>query len=74
MMVLDAGMNFLKDYPNAKLLFVFDSYGNTISMRDAAIDMTKQEQKPGGTAKTNRGGINRMVAQLQRGTGWLFLL
>jgi RecA/RadA recombinase len=58
---------FFKDYPNEKLLFVFDSYGNTISMRDTAIDMTKQEQKPGGTAKTNRAGINRMVAQLQRG-------
>lgn len=65
---------FFKDYPDEKLLFVFDSYGNTISMRDTAIDMTKQEQKPGGTAKTNRAGINRMVAQLQRGDSVAILI
>jgi RecA/RadA recombinase len=58
---------FLKDYPNEKFLLVYDSYGNTVSMRDTAIDMTKDSQKPGGTAKTNRMGINRMVARMQRG-------
>src|SRR4030042_6437645 len=57
---------FFKDYPNEKLLLVFDSYGNTISQRDSAIDMTKDSQKPGGSAKTNRMGINKMIAKLQK--------
>lgn len=57
---------FFKDYPNEKLLLVFDSYGNTVSQRDAVLDMTKDSQKPGGTAKTNRMGINTMIARMQK--------
>jgi len=57
---------FFADYPSEKLLLVYDSYGNTVSMRDSAIDMTKDSQKPGGAAKTNRMGINAMIARMQR--------
>jgi RecA/RadA recombinase len=57
---------FFKDFPNEKLLLVFDSYGNTVSLRDSALDMVKQDQQPGGAAKTNRMGINTMIARMQR--------
>ena len=63
---LKCWVEFFRDYPNEKLLLVFDSYGNTVSMRDVALDMTKDFQKPGGTAKTNRMGINTMIAKMQQ--------
>jgi len=56
---------FFKDFPKEKLLFVFDSYGNTVSKRDASLNITKQDQKPGGAAKTNRLGLNTMIARMQ---------
>lgn len=62
---LKAWSQFFKDYPDQKLLLVFDSYGNTVSQRDSAIDLTKDSQKPGGAAKTNRMGINTMIARMQ---------
>lgn len=55
---------FFKDYPKEKLLLVFDSYGNTISLRDAVLNLTKEFQKPGGAAKTNRQGLNTMIARM----------
>ena len=62
---LRAWSKFYEDYPGERLLLVYDSYGNTVSQRDATIDMTKQDQKPGGAAKTNRMGINTMIARMQ---------
>ena len=56
---------FFEKYPNEKLLLVFDSFGNTVSMRDSALDLTKEQQRPGGAAKTNRMGINTMIARMQ---------
>lgn len=56
---------FFKDFPDQKLLLVYDSYGNTVSMRDSAIDMTKESQKPGGASKINRQGLNTMIARMQ---------
>src|SRR4030042_3198139 len=63
---LRAWNGFFKDYANEKLLLVFDSYGNTISMRDVVLDMTKASQKPGGAAKTNRMGLNTMIARMHQ--------
>lgn len=56
---------FFKDYPKEKLLLVIDSYGNTLSQRDSEIDMTEASQKPGGQAKTNRMGLNALIARVQ---------
>jgi len=56
---------FFRDFPNEKLLFVYDSYGNTVSKRDAVLNITKDSQKPGGAAKTNRLGLNTMIARMQ---------
>jgi RecA/RadA recombinase len=56
---------FFKKYPNDKLLFIYDSYGNTVSQGDSEIDMTKKVGRVGGAAKTNRLGINTMIAKMQ---------
>jgi len=56
---------FFEDYPEEKLLFVFDSFGNTVSMRDSEIDMTKESAKVGGASKINRLGLNTMIAKMQ---------
>jgi recombination protein RecA len=53
---------FFKSYPEAKILFVFDSFGNTISLRDAELDITQEHQKVGGASKTNRLGLGRLIA------------
>jgi len=65
---------FFKDFPNSKLLLVYDSYGNTVSMRDAALDMTKDFQKPGGAAKTNRLGLNTMIARMMTDPVCVFIV
>lgn len=54
---------FFVDFPDAKLLVVLDSYGNTISMRDSAVDLTQSNGLVGGAAKTNRMGIGSIAAK-----------
>jgi len=51
------------DYPDAKLLLVFDSYGNTVSMRDSELKLTENSAMVGGSAKTNRLGIGSIAAK-----------
>ncbi len=54
---------FFKDYPKGKLLVIFDSLGNVVSMRDAEIDLTTSNQKPGGKGQINRLGLNKLIAK-----------
>lgn len=54
---------FFKDYPEGKLLVIFDSLGNVVSMRDTEIDLTTSNQKPGGKGQINRLGLNKLVAK-----------
>jgi RecA/RadA recombinase len=54
---------FFKDYPEGKLLVIFDSLGNVVSMRDTEIDLTASSQKPGGKGQINRLGLNKLVAK-----------
>lgn len=61
---LKAWDQIFNDFPGVKLLFVYDSFGNTVSMRDSAIDMTQQSAMVGGQAKTNRLGLNAMQAKM----------
>lgn len=49
------------DFPEAKVLLVIDSYGNTVSLRDSAVDMTQNASMVGGVAKTNRMGIGSIA-------------
>lgn len=61
---LKAWDSFFANYPTEKLLFIYDSYGNTVSMRDAGIIMTQTDSQPGGAGKINRLGINSMQAKM----------
>ncbi len=54
---------FFDDFPTEKLLYVYDSYGNTISMRDAEVNLTEKAAMVGGAAKTNRRGISAIAAK-----------
>ena len=54
---------FFSDFPKDKLLYVFDSYGNTVSMRDSDLKLTEKSGMVGGAAKTNRMGIGSIAAK-----------
>lgn len=54
---------FFKSYPSGKLIVIFDSLGNVVSMRDTEIDLTTANQKPGGKGQINRLGLNKLVAK-----------
>lgn len=55
-----------KESPTQKILFVFDSYGNTVSLHDEDLDMTEGSSKPGGHAKTNRLGIGKLSIRMKK--------
>lgn len=56
---------FYRNYPEGRLLGIVDSWGNTVSRRDKDLDMTTENQKPGGKGQTNRVWLNRLVAKMQ---------
>lgn len=49
--------------PNEKLLIVVDSIGNVLSKHDMDRSMADSSQKPGGKGKTNREGLNKLIAK-----------
>lgn len=59
--------NFFKMYPDDKILVVFDSIGNTVSRHDMELDMMTANSKPGGKGKTNRAGVEAMIARMAKG-------
>jgi RecA/RadA recombinase len=62
-LMFEAWDRIVKKYPNNPMLLIFDSLGNTVSMRDAEIDLTEQNSKPGGKGAFNRIAINKLVAK-----------
>lgn len=56
----------LCDYPDAKILVVFDSFGNTTSVRDSSLEMTQKSAMVGGAAKTNRLGLSALRAKMTK--------
>lgn len=56
---------FKDEYPDTKLLVIFDSIGNVVSKRDTEIDLVKESQKPGGKGATNRLGVERMITKAE---------
>jgi RecA/RadA recombinase len=52
------------DFPDTKILLIIDSYGNTTSARDSEMDFTKDVARVGGAAKTNRGGLGSIKANM----------
>ena len=61
---LKAWESFFVDFPSEKLLFVYDSFGNTVSQRDSGLSMTEKGSMVGGHAKTNRLGLSAMRAKM----------
>jgi RecA/RadA recombinase len=61
---LKAWDSFFTDFPDEKLLFVYDSFGNTTSIRDSGLSMTEKGAMVGGAAKTNRTGLSIMRAKM----------
>jgi RecA/RadA recombinase len=66
--------NFLKEYPDDKILIVFDSIGNVVSKHDMELDMMNANSKPGGKGKTNRAGINALIARAMTGNATAYIL
>lgn len=58
--VLDA---IRDDYPEAKILLVIDSFGNTTSMKDSELDLTQKISQVGAAAKINRVGLGQIAAK-----------
>jgi RecA/RadA recombinase len=54
---------FFDQNPEGKLFVVFDSLGNVVSKHDSELDLTTDHQKPGGKGKTNRLGLNKLIAK-----------
>jgi len=54
---------FFDKYPDKKLLYVFDSYGNTVTQADHNNTVSK-ESRVGGAAKINRKAINILTAKM----------
>ena len=65
---------FREVHPEAPLLVIFDSIGNVISQRDADIDLTEQDSKPGGKGKINRLALSRMIAKCEGSKTALLLI
>lgn len=62
-LMFEAWDSVVKKYPKVPILLIFDSLGNTVSLRDAEIDLTEQNAKPGGKGAINRLAINKLVAK-----------
>jgi RecA/RadA recombinase len=56
---------FFERYPKEKLLFIFDSYGNTVSQRDDEIRLSEDKIQPGAHAKVNRVGVGKLVGKME---------
>lgn len=64
---------FIDSNPDAQLLVVIDSIGNTISQKEADTDMTVTAQL-GVKAKANRRGINAAIAKMHEDDVALFVV
>lgn len=53
----------IKSNPEEKLLVIIDSIGNVISKHDADRSLADSGSKPGGKGKTNREGLNKLIAK-----------
>jgi RecA/RadA recombinase len=51
-----------KQGPGMDMLVVIDSVGNVLSMHDSERDLAESSAKPGGKGKSNREGLNQLIA------------
>lgn len=53
----------VSENPDYKLLLVIDSLGNVLSQRDMNRSLVDSASQPGGKGKTNREGLNKIIAK-----------
>jgi RecA/RadA recombinase len=67
--VYDDTLGFLNDRleknPKEEILVIIDSIGNVISKHDTERVLAESSQRPGGKGKTNREGLNMLIAMRQ---------
>jgi RecA/RadA recombinase len=65
--VYDDTLGFLDDRltknPKEEILVIIDSIGNVISKHDTERVLAESSQRPGGKGKTNREGLNMLIAK-----------
>ncbi len=72
--MFDLWDQFTKNYPDNKLLVIFDSLGNVVSKRDTEIDLTTENQKPGGKGQINRLGMNKLIVKRDEGDAAIVII
>lgn len=55
---------FRDKYPNVPFLWIFDSLGQTVSLRDADMNLMEDSQKPGGKGSINRLGLSKLISKM----------
>jgi RecA/RadA recombinase len=61
--IYDSVLDWIDANAEKKLLVVFDSLGNVISKHDAERSMAESSSKPGGKGKSNREGLDKLIAK-----------
>jgi recombination protein RecA len=61
--IYDTVLDWIDEHSSKKLLVVFDSIGNVISKHDAERSMADSGTKPGGKGKSNREGLDKLIAK-----------
>ncbi len=62
--IYDTVLDWIDDNTDkGKMLVVFDSIGNVISKHDAQRSMADSSSKPGGKGKSNREGLDKLIAK-----------
>lgn len=55
-----------KAYQNTPILIIWDSFGNTVSQRDADLSMIDGKQRPGGKGSANRLGLSKLISRFEQ--------
>lgn len=72
---IDLWINGIKDQdPDAKILVIVDSLGNTPSFREAEVEEMTGPQQPGVAAKANKKGLKRLIPKLVKDKVALLLI
>lgn len=61
--VIDWVNDQIAEAPDRKMLLIIDSIGSVISQHDAERSMADSGSKPGGKGKSNREGLNKIIAK-----------
>lgn len=61
--IYDQACEFIDQFKDNKMLIVLDSIGNVLSTFDAERSLADSAGKPGGKGKTNREGLNKLIAK-----------